>query len=383
MSTWIFWGSFCLLAHHYLIYPAVVLLLAHLKTKKMSYVTPSAPGLPFVSLIIAAYNEEKVIGQKLVNSIAIDYPAELFEVIVVSDGSNDNTASIVEQFSNNGVISMHTPERRGKTAALNRGVPASRGEIVVFSDANNDFNPGAIRALIKNFAEPSVGGVCGIKRIRDAKDRESSEGDSLYWRYESAIKLAESRLGTITNGDGEIFAVRRELYEPMDTAVINDDAELTLNIVKKGYRVLYEPGAESLEFASIEIGDDFYVKVRMVAGGFQTIVRHAAFLLPPRNWFTFAFFSHKMLRLTSPVWLLALLVTSILLIESPLYLMLSIAQLAFYALALFGWAMRKQIHLPTLVYVPFYFSTMNLAALFGLIRHLRQTQNVNWQKARR
>ncbi len=383
MSHWIFWGSFCLLAHHYLIYPAVVLFLVRLKTKKLPSDLPSARRLPFVSLIVAAYNEEKVIAQKLANSIALDYPAELFEVIVVSDGSNDNTASIVEQFSAKGVVSMHTPERLGKTAALNRGVAASRGEIVVFSDANNDFNPGAIRALIKNFVDPSVGGVCGMKRIREARDRESSEGDSLYWRYESAIKLAESRLGTITNGDGEIFAVRRELYEPMDTAVINDDAELTLIIVKKGFRVLYEPGAESLEFASIEIGDDFNVKVRMVAGGFQTLIRHAAFLLPPRNWFTFAFFSHKVLRWTSPVWLLVLLVTSALLIDSPLYFFLLIAQLAFYALAFLGWAMRKKIHLPTFVYVPFYFSTMNVAALFGLIRHLRQTQNVNWQKAKR
>ena len=383
MSHWIFWGSFGLLAHHYLIYPAVVLIVARLKTKDLIYVPPLEPRLPFVSLIIAAYNEEKVIRQKLANAIALDYPAELLEVIVVSDGSNDNTASIVEQFSTKGIVSMHTPERLGKTAALNRGVSASRGEIVVFSDANNDFNPGAIRALIKNFIDPSVGGVCGVKRIREARDRESSEGDSLYWRYESAIKLAESQLGTITNGDGEIFAVRRELYEPMDTAVINDDAELTLTIVKKGFRVLYEPGAESLEFASIDIGDDFNVKVRMVAGGFQTLIRHAAFLLPPRNWFTFAFFSHKVLRWTSPVWLLVLLVTSVVLIDSPLYFFLLIAQLAFYALAFLGWAMRKKIHLPTLVYVPFYFSTMNLAALFGLIRHLRQTQNVNWQKAKR
>ena len=383
MSTWIFWFSFGLLAHHYLIYPAAVILMAKLTTKNASENTSADAKLPAVSLIIAAYNEEKVIGQKLANSIAIDYPSDLFEIIVVSDGSNDSTASIVEGFKDKGVISMHSPERRGKTAALNRGIPASRGELVVFSDANNDFNPGAIRALVKNFADPTVGGVCGIKRIRDARDRESSEGDSLYWRYESAIKLAESRLGTITNGDGEIFAVRRELYEPMDAAVINDDAELTLNIVKKGYRILYEPGAESLEFASIEINDDFFVKVRMVAGGFQTISRHAAFLLPPRNWFTFAFFSHKILRWTSPVWLIVLFIASVMLIDSPLYFAMVIAQLLFYTLALVGWAMRKHVHLPTLIYVPFYFCTMNLAAFFGMIRHLRQTQNVNWKKAKR
>lgn len=383
MSEWFFWGSFVLLGHHYFFYPVIVLLLSKLAMKRAPRTLPQDDKLPRVSLVIAAYNEEKVIGRKLENSLSLDYPLKLLEVIVVSDGSSDNTSSIVEQYRDCGVVSIHTPERRGKTAALNRGVAESHGEIVLFSDANNDFNPAAVRALLRNFADPEVGGVCGVKRIRDAQERESSVGDSLYWRYESAIKLAESRLGSITNGDGEIFAIRRELYEPMDETVINDDAELTLKIVQKGFRVLYEPGAESSEFASIDIRDDFFVKVRMVAGGFQTISRHAAFLLPPRSCFTGAFFSHKILRWTSPIWLMTLFVSTTQLIQNSFYMLLLIAQILLYGFGAVGWAMRKHGKLPTLIYVPFYFCTMNVAAFFGLMRHLRRAQNVHWRKAQR
>jgi len=281
------------------------------------------------------------------------------------------------------VVSMHEPTRRGKTAALNRGVSAASGDILLFSDANNDYNQDAIHALVRHFQDPTVGGVCGIKRIREADDRQSSKGDSLYWRYESSIKLAESRLGSITNGDGEIFAIRRALYVPMDEIVINDDAELTLHIIRQGYRVLYEPRAESYEYASIDIRDDFHVKVRMVAGGFQTLARHALFLLPPRNWFTLAFFSHKFLRWTAPIFLISLMGGCLSLADLPIYKTLLGVQLAFYALAVTGWVLRRRQHLPIAIYVPFYFCTMNTAALFGLFRYLRRSQKVQWHKAKR
>lgn len=380
---WVVWISLGLLAYHYLVYPAIVILAARFLSHRPGDVLLWDEDLPRISLVIAAYNEEKVIGAKLDNSLALDYPSEKFEIIVVSDGSNDGTPGVVEQYAGRGVISLHEPARRGKTAALNRGVPLASGDIVLFSDANNDFNAGALRALAKHFSDPSVGGVCGVKRITEARGRESSEGDSLYWRYESAIKLAESALGTITNGDGEIFAVRRALYQPMDETVINDDAELTLHLVKNGYRVLYEPGAQSYELASIAIKDDFFVKVRMVAGGFQTIARHAAFLLPPRNWFSIAFFSHKILRWTAPVWLIAMFVASVLLLAQPLYAILFGLQIAFYLLGAVGWFLRQRGDLPTVIYVPFYFCAMNFAAFFGLLRFLRRTQQVQWHKAQR
>lgn len=383
MTAWIIWFSFGILAYHYLLYPLAVVLIANFIARRDTTNLSMRGEMPRVSLIVAAFNEEKVIARKVENSLALDYPQDLLQIVIVSDGSNDGTQGIVETYADRGVVSMHEPARRGKTAALNRAVHAAHGDIIVFSDANNDYNSEALSALVRNFVERSVGGVCGIKRIRDARDRESSKGDSLYWRYESAIKLAESKLGSITNGDGEIFAIRRALYEPMDENVINDDAELTLRIVQKGYRVLYEPGAESYEYASIDIRDDFFVKVRMVAGGFQTIARHAAFLLPPRNWFTFAFFSHKVLRWTAPLFLITMLTTSLALAAAPLYASILGLQLGFYVLATIGWLLRGRADLPAIFYIPFYFCAMNAAAFFGLVRHLRGAQQVQWRKAKR
>jgi cellulose synthase/poly-beta-1,6-N-acetylglucosamine synthase-like glycosyltransferase len=279
---------------------------------------------------------------------------------------------------------MHHPDRRGKTAALNRAVERADGEIIVFSDANNDFSPNALRELVKHFSDPAVGGVCGVKRIKPASDRQASVGDGLYWKYESAIKLAEGRVRTITNADGEIFAMRRALYHSVDERIINDDAQITIDIVQKGFRVLYEPAAESREYASISVRDDFFVKVRMVAGGFQTVVENWRVLFPPLTWFAFTFLSHKVLRWLIPELLIVLFVATIALSANPLYQGLLFAQFAFYATAFYGWGRAKKgRELPTLIYVPFYFCAMNLAALFGLYRYASGWKTQHWRKAQR
>jgi cellulose synthase/poly-beta-1,6-N-acetylglucosamine synthase-like glycosyltransferase len=374
-----------LLALHYVLYPALVILLAKLAPKKSQSLGPNQrPAFwPSVSLIVAAYNESKVIAKKIENSLALDYPKDRLEIIVVSDGSNDDTPDIVKSYADRGVISMHEAARGGKSAALNRAVAAASGEILLFSDANNDYNADAVQAIARHFFDPAVGGVCGVKRIYPAEGRESTQGDSLYWRMESAIKLAESQFSTITNADGEMFALRKSLYEPIPSAVINDDAELTFSVIKKGFRILYEPAAQSHELASIDIVDDFFVKVRMVAGGYQTISRHTAFLLPPRNWFTFSFFAHKILRWLSPVLLIGVLIATLAALPNPWMQAFLAAQLVCYALAGLGWLLRGRGELPSVLYVPFYFCAMNLAALMGLVRFLRGQQQVQWRKAKR
>lgn len=380
MVEWVFLVSAALLAYHYLVYPALVIGGSSLARR---HAPPAPPEWPSVTFIVAAYNEERVIADKLRNTLALDYPKHRFEIIVVSDGSNDQTEAIVRSFAPQGVVSLHEPQRRGKTAALNRAVSRASGDVVIFSDANNDFSPDAIRMLVRHFADPRVGGVCGAKRIKPAADRQSSVGDGLYWRYESAVKFAESRIGTITNADGEIFAVRRLLYRPVPEHIINDDAQITLDLVGQGYQVLYEPEARSYELASIRIQDDFHVKVRMVAGGFQTLAENAAVLFPLRSWFAWAFFSHKTLRWLAPLFLILALGTSVALSAEPRYLAALLAQLGFYGLALVGYLRIGRGTLSTATYVPFYFTTMNLAALFGLVRFLRRRQTVQWRKAQR
>jgi len=375
-----FFVSATLLAYHYVLYPALVIACARLVRRNP---VPPPATWPRVSFVIAAYNEERVIADKLRNTLALEYPKDRLQIIVVSDGSNDTTEAIVGSFAPQGVISLHESHRRGKTAALNRAVKRASGDIVVFSDANNDFAPDAVGRLVRHFSDPRVGGVCGAKRIKPDAERESSVGDGLYWRYESAVKFAESRLGTITNADGEIFAVRRDLYRAVPEHIINDDAQITLDLVKQGYRIRYEPEARSYELASIHIRDDFHVKVRMVAGGFQTLAANALMLFPLRSWFAWAFFSHKTLRWLAPLFLIMALVASAALSAEPLYLVALLAQLGFYGLALAGYWHIGRGTLPAVIYVPFYFTTMNLAALWGLMRFLRRRQTVQWRKAQR
>ena len=376
----IFFVSAALLVYHYVLYPAIVVLLSKCWPARRAEPLDAPPR---VSFIIAAYNEEKVIAAKLRNTLELAYPPDKLEVLVVSDGSSDGTEGIVRSFASRGVICLHQPERRGKTAALNRAVEHATGEFVVFSDANNDFSKDALDRLLPHLADPRVGGVCGAKRIKPAEGRQSSVGDGLYWRYESALKLAESRIGNITGADGEIFAIRRSLYRPVPERIINDDAQITLDVVRQGFSVRYEPSAQSFELASIEIKDDFYVKVRMVAGGFQTIVENAGMLFPLRSWFAWAFFSHKTLRWLAPLFLLLALASSAMLVRQPMYLLAMVAQVGFYGMAAIGYARIARGPLPLAVYVPLYFTAMNLAALGGLIRFLRRRQSVQWRKARR
>lgn len=377
--------SLILIAYHYLFYPVAMVYLAQIHRFRQPPVITrrlTSDQLPRVTLIIAAYNEERVIEQKIENSLALDYPAKKLEILVVSDGSDDTTPALVSAYADRGVVSLHQPERQGKTAALNRAVDQARGEIIVFSDANNDFNPNAIRALVTPFVDPAVGGVNGVKRIRADGDREAAAGDGFYWLYESVLKQAESDLGSITGADGEIFAMRKSLFEPIDTSLINDDAALTFQLIKSGHRILYEPGAVSYEAASIQIEDDFQVKVRMVAGGFQTLMREAAYLFPPRNAFSWQFLSHKMLRWLMPELLIVLLLLSLVYAGNPLIKLLLVLQVGFYLLALVGW-LRRGDSLPFWLYFPFYFVAMNSAALFGLIRFLRGQQSTLWAKATR
>lgn len=377
----IFFASTALVVYHYVLYPAMVILLARAAGRPTPPRDPEDADLPTLCVVIAAYNEERVIHDKLLNTLSLDYPADKLEVVVAADGSTDATHVIAGQFADRGVRVLHDLQRRGKTAALNRALAIARGDIVVFSDANNLFNTDALRKLVRHFSDPRVGGVCGLKQIFESANRESAVGDGLYWRYESAIKMAESRLGSITNADGEIFAIRRALYRPLDESLINDDAAITFELVRSRYRVLYEPLARSYEQASVTIEDDFNVKVRMVSGGFQSLAHYWRFLLPPRGPFTFAFFSHKILRWTAPELLVAMLVSSAILAASgsAFFMAMLSMQLAFYLLAAAGWLLRRRGPLALPLYVPFYFCAMNTAALFGLYRHL--TRSTQWKKA--
>ncbi len=378
----VFWLSVIAVGYSYFGYPFLVYGISRFYRRNHNF-SEEDSGFPTVSLIIAAYNEARVIEVKILNSLALDYPHEKLEIIVVSDGASDDTPKIVRHYAGEGVISLHQPERQGKTAALNRGVSLSRGEILVFSDANTHYNREAIRKLVRHFADPVVGGVCGRKDIFPEEDRQSSVGDSFYWKYESFLKELESSIGSITGADGEIFSMRRSLYKAIDESVINDDAEITFGIVGAGYRVLYDTEAISQESASITLKDDFYVKVRMVAGGFQTVSRHWHFLLFSFQPFALQFISHKVVRWLVPMFLIVAFITNVFLADLPAYGFLFISQCVFYAGAAVGYWRIRLGRKAAMLYIPLYFTVMNLAALVGLCRFLAGQQSTSWRKAQR
>lgn len=382
ISVIILYGAIILFIYNYFIYPAVVIFISKCKKDNHINTISNVCDFPTVSFIIAAYNEEKVISDKIKNTLSLDYPSDKFQIIVVSDGSNDKTVSIIKKFQEQGVISLHNDARNGKSAALNRGVEISTGEIIVFSDANNDFSNDAIKQLTKHFNDPVIGAVTGAKHIYDSDDRQSAVGDGLYWKYESKIKEAESTLGSITGAEGEILAVRASLFEPLDKKVINDDAEITFNLVKSGYRVIYEKEAKAYEQASHELLDDFNVKVRMTAGGYQTLSLQRAFLFPPRSWYTFSFISHKLLRWLAPHFMLVIFITPLFLLHRIDMLILFICQIMFYTVSLVAWFNRKK-NLHKLLYIPMYFTVMNIALFWGFVRYFNKNTKSIWKKAER
>jgi poly-beta-1,6-N-acetyl-D-glucosamine synthase len=370
--------AFAFAGWHFVGYPLALMLLAARRRDP----APIAAGSERVALIIAAYNEERVIAAKIENALSLDYEAALLQVVVVADGSSDRTAEIARSFKDPRVTCLHEPERRGKSHALNRAVAATDADVLVLSDANNFYSRDAIRVLLARLREPGVGGATGAKKIIESRERAASGGDGLYWRYESKIKLAESRLGGTVTADGEIFALRRADYRPIPPSVINDDMYLTFRLVEAGQRVVYEPAAVATEEASMTIREDFDTKVRMIAGGMRTL-RPEWRTIFCAGWFSVKFLSHKLLRWLMPLVLAVLLVTSGLLAGQPVFRELFYAQVLFYLLAALGWLLNARNSRPAFAYVPFYFVAMTFAAANGLWRYLRGRQSTLWSKAAR
>lgn len=378
----LFWTAFALICMHYVLFGVLVYLVS-LVFKKHHRTGDVEPG---VSFIVAAYNEEKIIGEKILSDLKMNYPREKLEYIVVSDGSSDRTPEIVKSFRDQGVISLHQDQRQGKTAALNRAVAQANNEIIIFSDANSMFRPDAISKLVRHFADEGIGGVCGRKSILTHEDRRASVGDRIYWEYESRLKQAESHLGSIPTADGEIFALRKDLFSPVPPELINDDLVITFNIVQRNKRVIYDGQAVTEEQASITLKDDFNVKSRMVYGGIQIISIYKSLLNPLTSWFGLQFFIHKGLRYFMWQLLAVIFLTNLLLCrgEHLFYQVFLGLQSAFYLMAFVGYQRDKRGLSTGPFYLPYYYCNVNLAAFKGFLFYLRQKSNVEiWKKAQR
>jgi cellulose synthase/poly-beta-1,6-N-acetylglucosamine synthase-like glycosyltransferase len=349
-----------------------------------------------VTLLIAAYNEEATIAEKLENSLALDYPPDRLQILVAADGSDDHTPDIVQSFASRGVELSYSPPRHGKMAAINRARPQSRGEIVVFSDANNIYEPGVLRELVAPFADPTVGGVTGAKSIMRG-DGALGESEGLYWKYESFIKKQETRLGSTTGVAGEILAIRRSLFESPPDNIINDDFYIAMRLIQRGYRIIYNPKARSVERVSASAQDEIARRARIVAGRYQAIVL-APQLLPFQNpLIIWQVVSHKFLRPLVPFAMVGALLTNLMAVVYPIRSKRSaltnlappfnwfflILQLIFYGLAWMGSQSKLQGKLGSILYVPTFLVNSNLAAIIGLYRFLTRSQTTLWQRVQR
>lgn len=385
-----FWLAVALVAYTYAGYPLVVWALSRLCRP------PRWPAdhLPSVTLVVAAYNEEAVIGRKLEESLALDYPADRLQVIVAADGSDDRTVEIAAGFAGRGVAVLHQPRRAGKMAALTRAVAVAEGDVVAFSDANNRYEPQAIREMAAPFADPRVGAVSGRKVVVEDDALGFSEG--LYWRYESALKRWETRLGTTVGVNGEVIAVRRELFRPAPEGTINDDTWIARQVLRGGYRIVYAERAVSTEHVSATAADERERRTRMVSGQFQVLLRWRTELPLRRPLVTWQLVSHKLLRPLVPIWMAVAAVTGVLALlfpgdgsgpaaiatlTPPWNWVLLAAQACFYGLAATG--DRLSGRLGKVAYLPRFLWNSNLAAVRGMARVLSGNQTPLWDKVAR
>lgn len=334
------------------------------------------------TLVISAFNEEEVIAEKIRNSLALDYPRDRLQVLVVSDASDDRTDEIVSSFAADGVELLRMPGRGGKTLGLNAALQRARGDIVVFSDANALYACDVVRKLARNFADPQVGAVVG-ESTYTTPEAESERSEGLYWRYETWIKRLESAIGSVVGGDGAIYAIRRELYVPMRADALSDFVN-PLQIVRSGHRCVYEPEARSFERAADDFGKEFRRKVRIVNRAWRALSGMRDLLNPFRHGvFAFQLLFHKLLRWLVPVFMLGLLVVNLLVLDAgPIYRLAMAGQGAFYVLAAAGYAARRRPSMPAVLSIPYYFCLVNLASALGILDAFRGRTYTTWTTAR-
>ena len=384
----IFWISLILVFYTYVGYGILIWLLVRIKRlliNKKNNATSSS--LPKVSLIVAAYNEEDYIEQKIANTLQLDYPQELLELIFITDGSTDLTMELIRKYTE--IQLLHQPERKGKVAAMNRAVQFVTAPILVFCDANTELNPGCIREIVKHYNDPKVGAVAGEKKILTVSNgKAAGSGEGAYWKYESLLKQLDSELYSTVGAAGELFSIRTRLFEQAPEGTIIEDFVQSLRVCVKGYVVRYEPNAFAAELPSESIREEMKRKVRICAGAFQAMgLLKELFNVFKYPVLSFQFISHRILRWTlCPIALITLLASNIFLAlatDGEFYQLFLICQVLFYSLAVIGWVYANKNVKIKILYIPFYFLFMNAAVFIGFSRYVRKKQSVLWEKAAR
>ncbi len=379
MTTyWIigFWTAAGLLAYVLVGYPLLLLLL-RLACRRPR---PRASE-PRVTLVIPVHNEERIIRAKLENALAIDYPREKLEILVASDGSSDATVELARSYASRGIQVLAFPERRGKASAVVDAVERASGEVLCLCDANVMFRPDALRLLVNRLGQPEVGAATGQVQIA-SHESNFGQGEGFYYRLERQLQIAESQVGSLMGVDGGMYVIRRELFGPLPPDTILDDFVLSMWVIRRGYRVVYEPAAVAEENGTPAARQEWRRRVRIAAGAVQSIKRGQ---FPPitRPVHLWQYISHKALRWAIPLWLAMLLVCNAALAPVNIFYQAAIAaQLLAYLLAVVA-AASLSFRRTRPGGIPFYFVMSNLAMAAGIGRGLLNRQKVTWDQAER
>ncbi len=388
----IFWILIFIVFYAYLGYGIVLFLLIKIKklfsSGKIKNYNPDYE--PEVTLFVAAFNEKDYVDAKVKNSFSLKYPQSKVRHVWVTDGSNDGTPDELRKFE--GVEVYHEDARGGKIGAMNRGMQFVKTPIVIFSDGNTMLGEDSIQEIVNLFKDPKVGCVSGEKRIfQKESDAAAGAGEGIYWKYESTLKKWDFELHSVVGAAGELFAIRRELWQEVEKDTLLDDFIISLRIAMQGYTIGYNPNAYAIESSSANVKEELKRKVRISAGGIQSVVRLKSLLNPFKyGILSFQYISHRVLRWTLAPFslpIIFLLNFALAWFESfnpqGFYTILFFLQSLFYIMALLGWYLEnKEIKLKIL-FIPYYFFIMNLSVFMGLKRYLKGNQSVNWERAKR
>ena len=390
MIKTLFWLSLFIVFYSYLGYGILIWLYLKLRSFFSKSISQTAESTyePEVTLIVAVYNEAGFIQKKIENSLALEYPSQKLKLLFIADGSSDESVNIISKYPS--IQLLFRPEREGKVVAINRAMKYVSTPYVVFSDANTLLNSSCIREIVKHYKDEKIGAVAGEKKIMDLAGDESvtGAGEGLYWKYESFLKKLDAKFYTVVGAAGELFSVRTELFEPVAANVLLDDFIISLKICRRGYRVMYEPAAFATEAPSFSMKDEQKRKIRISAGGFQSVFMLSSLLnIFKYGKLSFQYISHRVLRwCVCPFLLPVILGTNIYIVfhhNNWLYATLLVGQIFFYIAAIAGWAASFRNIKIKIFYVPYYFAFMNAALYLGFVRFIGNKQTVLWEKANR
>lgn len=375
MNELLFWFALVMIGYTYIGYPLFLMFLFRLRRQ----VVNKSPLFPSVSIIVAARNEEKNIATRLRNLCEQDYPNNKFEIIIVSDNSQDGTNQIVQSFADRRISLISLPQSSGKAQAVNRGVAAANGEILLFADARQRFEKNVIKELVANFSDSRVGCVSGEMIFLDNAESKVHSEMNAYWRYEKMIRKSESATGSVMGVSGSIYAMRRDLYKPLPEGTILDDVLTPMNVINQGYRVIFDSEGLAYDIVSDGVDQEWRRKVRTLTGNWQLLSFAPWLLIPWRNKQWGRFFSHKICRILVPFFLVILFLLNLKL-DGQFYDFFLVAQIICYGLATCGYVFAG-VRNYKVFSVPYFFMVMNIAALFGFFYWITGTDKRIWKAA--